>query len=105
MSKDFEEFREMLDGMIENVTDVLEKAKVVSALHEKFDQLLAGKEFSVKMSVISMALAKAILDEADDYNEAYCYVARIGHTLVDVLDRHKAKQMAEDAEEKDEPVH
>lgn len=97
-----EEFKATVDDMIEKITETLEKAKQVAELHAKIDKLVEGQDFSIKMSVASMLFSRAILEEADDFNEAYSYVARISHALVDVIDRHKQLQEQEDDDDDEE---
>ena len=101
------QFKDQLDEALEEIRDVLEKAKMVAEIHEKLDSMIAECDFAVKMSILNMAIAKAIIDESDDFNEAYAYVARISHTLVDVIDKHRERQEGEDDEEDEdnEPVH
>jgi hypothetical protein len=101
------QFKDQLDEALEEIRDVLEKAKMVAEIHEKLDGMITECDFAVKMSILNMAIAKAIIDESDDFNEAYGYVARISHTLVDVIDRHREKQEGEDDEEDEDngPVH
>jgi hypothetical protein len=101
------QFKDQLDEALEEIREVLEKAKIVAEIHEKLDSMIAECDFSVKMSILSMAIAKAVIDESDDFNEAYAYVARISHTLVDVIDKHRERQEGENDEENkdDEPVH
>lgn len=96
-----EEFKDVVDNIIEQITETLEKAKEVADLHGKIDVLLKEHDFSIRMSVGSMILSRAILDESDDFNEAYSYVARVGHSLVDVIDRHKELQEKEDNDDSD----
>jgi len=101
-----QQIKDKLDEALESITDILEKAKKVAEIHEKLDHMMADCDFSVKMSILNMAMTKAILEEADDFNEAYSYVARISHTMVDVIDKHREQQSEEDDEEEDdEPVH
>ena len=101
------QFKDKLDEALDQIKDVIEKAKQVAEIHEKLDSMIAECDFSVKMSILSMAIAKAVIDESDDFNEAYAYVARISHTLVDVIDKHRERQEGEDDEEDEdnEPVH
>jgi hypothetical protein len=99
------EFKDKLDEALDQIKDVIEKAKQVAEIHEKLDNMIADCDFAVKMSILNMAIAKAIVDESDDFNEAYGYVARISHTLVDVIDKHREKQEADDEDEDNEPVH
>jgi hypothetical protein len=100
------EFKDKLDEALDHIRDVLEKAKQVAEIHQKLDDMIGECDFAVKMSILSMALTKAIIDEADDFNEAYSYVARVSHTMVDVIDKHREKQEGEDEpDEDDEPVH
>jgi chromatin remodeling complex protein RSC6 len=90
------EAQKLIDEVIETMNAKLEEARKVVELHKKLDKMLKDQKFSLKMSVLSMALSKTILDESDDFNEAYSYVARISHTLVDVLDRHHEQAEAEE---------
>ena len=101
MSKDI---HDMIDEVMETMNAKLEEAKNVVDLHRKVDSLLGEQEFHLKMSVLSMTLSKTILDEADDFNEAYAYIARIGHTLVDVVDRHHEQAEAQDNEEEEDTL-
>jgi hypothetical protein len=95
------EARKLVEEVLETMSAKIEEAKKVVDLHRKLDKILKDQEFSLKMSVLSMALSKTILDESDDFNEAYSYVARISHTLVDVLDRHHERAEAEDDDEEE----
>lgn len=98
----------MLDEAIDAIKEITKKLKTVTDTHQKIDPMLNGLEFDVKMSVLSMSIIKAIMDEADDANEAMSYVSRLSHSLVEVLD--KRIKEAEEAQEEDdnnegEPVH
>lgn len=101
-----QQFKDKLDEALEGITEILEKAKKVSDIHEKLDKMWCDCDFDVKMSVISMALSKTIINESDDFNEAYSYVARLSHTLVEVIDKHRDKQEESDEDEgDDESIH
>ncbi len=106
MSK--EKVADMIDAAMEQISETLKKAKVVVELHEKINNLLADQEFSVKMSILNIAMSKVILEECDDYQEALAYVARNGSVMVDVFDKHAAQYGNEEeaeTEETNEPVH
>lgn len=104
-----DQFKNMLDDALEQITETLEKAKSVLEISDRLNSLLEDQEFPVVMSVLNIALAKAIIDASDSYGDAYAYASRVVHTLVDVIDKHKEKQKAqeedEDDDEEDEPVH
>jgi len=104
-----DQFKNMLDEALEQITETLEKAKSVLELSDKLNSLLEDQEFSVVISVLNIALAKEIIDASESYGDAYTYASRVVYTLVDVIDKHKEKQKAqeedEDDDEEDEPVH
>ena len=99
-------FKDMLDEALEKITDTLEKAKSVLELSNNIDDLLGEYDFPIVMSVLNIALAKAIIDESENYGDAYAFAARVLHTLVDVIDKHKEKSppMEED-NDNEEQVH
>jgi hypothetical protein len=100
-------FKTMLDEALEKITDTLEKAKSVLELSSNIDDLLVEQEFPVVMSVLNIALAKVIIDESESYGDASAFAARVLHTLVDVIDKHKEKYPSDDEEgdEEDGNVH
>ena len=99
----------VIDDMVKKITETLEEIKDVVKTHIKIDELLEPHEFAAKMSIINIALAKTIIDQSESYADAYSYAARVLHTLVDVIDKHKERQEVEedeeDDDEHDEPVH
>ena len=100
-----EQFKDMLDEALEQITETLEKAKMVMEVSSKINDLLNEQEFPVVMSILNIALAKAIIDESENYGDAYAFAARVLHTLVDVIDKHKEKQDGETGDKDEEPVH
>lgn len=102
-----EQFKNIMDEVLEQITETLEKAKVTMEISSKVNDLLEEQEFAVVMSILNVALAKAIIDESESYGDAYAFAARVLHTLVDVIDRHKEKQNSkvDDEDEDEEPVH
>lgn len=101
--------RDAVEDMFKKITETLEEVKNVVETHKKLDELLEPHDFAAKMSIINIALAKSIIDQSESYGDAYSYAARVLHTLVDVIDRHKERQEAgekeEDDDEHDGPVH
>jgi hypothetical protein len=98
-----EEAKDAISDMIDKITKSLEDAKTVVELNGKILKVFGDTSFSVRMSVLNMVLCKTIIDESDDLNEAMSYVARMAHTLVEVIDRHADKKEKEGAGEEDVP--
>jgi len=91
------------DTVKEMIEKLAKEARIVVSLNRKVHKALGDAGFSVRMSVLNMALCKTILDESDDLNEAMSYVSRMAHTLVEVIDKHVEAQMKEEADETDKP--
>jgi len=91
------------DTVKEMIEKLAKEARIVVLLNRKVQKAFGDAGFSIRMSVLNMALCKTILDEADDINEAMSYVSRMAHALVEVIDRHAQATTEEDANETDEP--
>jgi len=94
-----EEIKDVISDMIEKMTETLEKAKKVAEFHGKLSALLSDCDFDERMSILSMSLARTIMDEADDFGDALAYAARLSHTLITVIDNHAEKEWGNEEEE------
>jgi len=97
-----EEISGTIEEVIEQITKTLEKAKKSAELSGKIMQLIENEDFAVQMSVVCMVLSKVIINESDDLNEAMSYVSRMGHTLVEVIDKQVEAHAHDDGDDEKE---
>jgi uncharacterized protein YhaN len=79
---------DQIDQITDAIKDVLEKAKSTMELNQKVSELLKDSPFEVRMSVLNMASAMTIMNEAEDELEALGWMARFSQQMMGILDKH-----------------
>jgi|GEM_PF-4148339 len=99
----------MIDDTIEAISEALEKAKIVIAIHEKIVSLMEDHPFEIKMATLNMTITRTIVDSSDDYKDALAYIAKNAAIMVRAVDQiaeNSAQEEDEDdAPETEKPIH
>ena len=91
-----------VEEAMEQIKEVLTKAKKTVVLHEKIEAVLKGVPFDVRMSVLNMVTIKTIMTESDSEIEAAAWIARCTSNYMTILDQNTDAMRRED-EDDDEP--
>lgn len=75
-----------MEDVIEELKDILDKAKDSMVITKKIMEMLHPLTFSMKMSIINSLLVNTVLEEADSPVEAAAYFARVVSTSMKILD-------------------
>lgn len=88
-----------MERVIEDLKDILDKAKDSMVITKKMMGMLEPLSFSMRMSIINSLLVNTVFDETDNPVEAASYFARVLSTSMKILD---SKPDDEDEEDDDE---
>lgn len=80
--------KEQLQEAFEKIESMMEAAQKADEMQESICAMIKDLDPAVKASVMTMVVARMIMDDNDTLHEALAFVARFSHTIVDVLDRH-----------------
>lgn len=89
-----------VEEAMEQIKEVLHKAKQTVTLHNKVEEVLKGIPFDVRMSVLNMVTIKTIMEESNSEVEACAWVARCTSNYMTIIDQNSD---ALRNEEDDEP--
>jgi len=87
-----------VEEAMEQIKEVLQKAKQTVTLHAKVEEVLKGVPFDIRMSVLNMVTIKTIMEESDSEIEAAAWVARCTSNYMLIIEQNSDALNKEDDE-------